>query len=141
MYNKTIFIPQPLLTVHTLKFLHRLPTSLFLYILCQSVQVLELLCGVVAPCYQHHYKVPQLHIGQLHYLLIYVFCVFTTLVQLERDMFYFSANKLTANFCEGILWTGISGRQLGTLESNKSIILNYVFIPIKPGLQVSKPTY
>ncbi|XP_067928483.1 trafficking protein particle complex subunit 13-like [Watersipora subatra] len=35
----------------------------------------------------------------------------------------------------GILWTGISGRQLGTLEPNNSITLSYVFIPIKPGLQ------
>ncbi|KAF6031524.1 TRAPPC13 [Bugula neritina] len=35
----------------------------------------------------------------------------------------------------GILWTGISGRQLGTLEANKSIVLNYTFVPIKPGLQ------
>jgi len=40
----------------------------------------------------------------------------------------------------GILWSGISGRQIGKLEPNQEISLTYTFLPIKAGLQVSKYT-
>ena len=36
----------------------------------------------------------------------------------------------------GLLWCGISGRQLGKVEPNTSIILDLKMIALQPGLQV-----
>ena len=43
---------------------------------------------------------------------------------------------VTTTCSPGLLWCGISGRQLGKVEPNSSIVLDLKMIALQPGLQV-----
>ena len=43
---------------------------------------------------------------------------------------------VTTTCSPGLLWCGISGRQLGKVEPNSSLVLDLKMIALQPGLQV-----